>query len=111
MAKTTAPATTFEWGVAQMDRHTADGIVFTVHYTVNATSGDGVYASSAYGSIGLEQPEGDVIPFASLTPEIVIGWVQDKLGGTEKVDEIQSALQKQLDEQRNPTAAQGLPWQ
>ena len=111
MPKTTAPTTTFEWGVAQMERHTADGIVFTVHYTVNATSGDAVYASSAYGSIGLEQPEGDVIPFASLTPEIVIGWVQDKLGGTEKVDEIQAALQKQLDEQRNPTAAQGLPWQ
>jgi hypothetical protein len=111
MAKTTAPATTFEWGVAQMDRHTADGIVFTVHYTVNATSGDAVYASSAYGSIGLEQPEGDAIPYAELTPEIVIGWVQTKLGGEEKVAEIQAALQKQLDEQRNPTAAQGLPWQ
>jgi hypothetical protein len=109
MAKTTAPTTTFEWAVAQMERHTADGIVFTVHYTVNAN--DGTYASSAYGSIGLEQPVGNVIPFASLTPEIVIGWVQDKLGGTEKVDEIQAALQKQLDEQRNPTAAQGLPWQ
>jgi hypothetical protein len=108
MAKTTAPATTFEWGVAQLERHTADGIVFTVHYTVAAN--DGTYSSSAYGSIGLEQPEGEVIPFASLTPEIVIGWVQDKLGGTEKVDEIQAALQKQLDEQRNPTAAQGLPW-
>jgi hypothetical protein len=109
MPKTTAPATTFEWGVAQLERHTADGIVFTVHYTVAAN--DGTYASSAYGSIGLEQPEGDVIPFAELTPEIVIGWVQAKLGGPEKVDEIQAALQKQLDEQRNPTAAQGLPWQ
>jgi hypothetical protein len=108
MAKTTAPATTFEWGVAQMDRHTADGIVFTVHYTVAAN--DGTYASSAYGSIGLEQPEGDAIPYSDLTPEIVIGWVQDKLGGTEKVDEIQAALQAQIDEQRNPTAAQGLPW-
>jgi hypothetical protein len=108
MAKTTAPATTFEWGIAQMERHTADGIVFTVHYTVAAN--DGTYSSSAYGSIGLEQPEGDVIPFAELTPEIVIGWVQAKLGGEEKVDEIQAALQKQLDEQRNPTAAQGLPW-
>jgi hypothetical protein len=41
---------------------------------------DGTYASSAYGSIGLEQPEGDIIPYADLTPEIVIGWVQDKLG-------------------------------
>jgi hypothetical protein len=109
MAKTTAPTTTFEWGVAQMERHTADGIVFTVHYTVAAN--DGTYASSAYGSIGLEQPVGNVIPFASLTPEIVISWVQDKLGGTEKVDEIQAALQAQIDEQRNPTKAQGLPWQ
>jgi hypothetical protein len=109
MAKITAPATTFEWGIAQMERHTADGIVYVVHYTVAAN--DGTYASSAYGSIGLEQPEGEVIPFASLTPEIVIGWVQDKLGGTEKVDEIQAALQTQIDEQRAPSKAQGLPWQ
>jgi hypothetical protein len=111
MAKTTAPATTFEWGVAQMERHTADGIVFTVHYTVAATSGDGVYSSSAYGSIGLEQPEGDAIPYSDLTPEIVIGWVQNKLGGKEKVTEIQAALQAQIDEQRAPSKAQGLPWQ
>jgi hypothetical protein len=109
MAKTTAPVTTFEWAVAQMERHTADGIVFTVHYTVAAN--DGTYSSSAYGSIGLEQPEGDVIPYSDLTPEIVIGWVQDKLGGTEKVDEIQAALQAQIDEQRAPSKAQGLPWQ
>jgi hypothetical protein len=109
MAKTTAPVTTFEWAVAQIERHTADGIVFTVHYTVAAN--DGTYSSSAYGSIGLEQPEGDVIPFAELTPEVVIGWVQDKLGGEEKVTEIQAALQAQIDEQRAPSKAQGLPWQ
>jgi hypothetical protein len=109
MAKTATPATTFEWGIAQMERHTADGIIFTVHYTVAAN--DGTYSSSAYGSIGLEQPEGEVIPYADLTPEIVIGWVQDKLGGTEKVDEIQAALQAQIDQQRTPTTAQGVPWQ
>jgi hypothetical protein len=91
-----------------MDRHTADGIVFTVHYTVAAN--DGTYSSSAYGSIGLEQPEGDIIPFADLTPEIVIGWVQAKLGGEEKVTEIEAALQAQIDEQRAPSKAQGLPW-
>ena len=96
------------WGVAQMERHTADGIVFTVHYTVAAS--DGTYASSAYGSIGLEQPEGDVIPYADLTPEIVIGWVQEKLGGAEKVTEIEAALQAQIDQQRTPTTAQGVPW-
>jgi hypothetical protein len=108
MAKTATPATTFEWGIAQMERHTADGIVFTVHYTVAAS--DGTYSSSAYGSIGLEQPEGDVIPYADLIPEIVTIWVQEKLGGPEKVDEIQAALQAQIDQQRTPTTAQGMPW-
>ena len=92
-----------------MERHTADGIVFTVHYTVDAFSDP--YRVGAYGSVGLEQPEGTVIPYADLTPEIVIGWVKDKLGGDEKVAEIQAALQAQLDQQRTPTTAQGLPWQ
>jgi hypothetical protein len=101
-------ATTITWNIAQLERHAADGIVFTVHYTVAAS--DGTYSSSAYGSIGLEQPEGNVIPYADLTPEIVIGWVQEKLGGTEKVDEIQAALQAQIDQQRTPTTAQGMPW-
>jgi hypothetical protein len=36
--------------------------------------------------------------------------VQEKLGGTEKVDEIQAALQGQLDQQRAPSTAQGMPW-
>ena len=101
--------TEFAWGIAQLERHTADGIVFTVHYTV--TANDGTYSSSAYGSIGLEQPEGSVIPYSDLTPELVIGWVQEKLGGAEKVAEIQAALQAQIDQQRTPTTATGLPWQ
>jgi len=110
MAKTATatPTTTFQWEIAQLDRHTADGIVFTVHYTVDAN--DGTYNAGAYGSIGLEQPEGNIIPFADLTPEIVTGWVQEKLTA-EKVAEVEAALQKQLDEQRQPTVAQGLPWQ
>ena len=96
--------TTTTWGVAQMERHTADGIVFTVHYTVAAS--DGTYSSSAYGSIGLEAPEGNVIPYADLTPELVIGWVQEKLN----VEEIEAALQAQINQQRTPTTAQGVPW-
>ena len=96
--------TAFVWDVAQMERHTSDGIVIVVHWTLAAE--DGTYASSAYGSIGLEQPEGDVIPYADLTPELVIGWVQGKLD----VPAIEAALQAQLDEQAAPTKAAGLPW-
>ena len=101
-------ATTTVWNIAQLERNTADGSVFTAHYTVNAN--DGTYSAGAYGSVGLEQPEGNVIPYSDLTPEVVIGWVQDKLGGEEKVDEISAALQKQIDEQRTPTTAAGVPW-
>ena len=96
--------TTFSWAIAQLERNTADGIIFTVHWTLSAN--DGTYASSAYGSIGLEQPEFDTIPYADLTPELVIGWVQDKLD----VPAIETALQAQLDEQAAPTKAAGLPW-
>jgi hypothetical protein len=96
--------TTTTWNIAQMERHTADGIVFTAHYTVDAN--DGTYSAGAYGSIGLDAPEDNIIPYADLTPEIVIGWVQDKLN----VEEIEAALQAQLDQQRTPTTAAGVPW-
>jgi hypothetical protein len=102
------PTNVFTWGVAQMERILADGIVFTVHYTVNAN--DGTYSAGAYGSIGLEAPEGNVIPYSDLTPEIVVFWVQEKLGGAEKVAEIQAALQAQIDQQRTPTTGDGVPW-
>ena len=100
-------ATTYTWKIANLERETADGYVFTVHYTVNAE--DGTYSSGAYGSIGLQRPEGDLIPFADLTEDLVVGWVKDHFGA-EKVVEIEAALQQQLDQQHAPTKAAGLPW-
>jgi hypothetical protein len=101
-------STVYKWNIANMERHTADGVVFTVHYTVNAE--DGAYSAGAYGSLGLEAPEpDDMIPFDDLTEEIVVGWVKDKFG-EEKVTEIEAALQAQLDEKHAPTKAAGVPW-
>jgi len=100
-------ATTFTWAIANLDRETSDGFVFTAHYTVSAA--DDAYSSSAYGSIGFERPE-NLVPFADLTEEQVIGWVKEALGGDEKVAEIETALQAQIDEQRAPTKASGTPW-
>lgn len=102
--------TVFTWSVDTLERHTADGIVYTVHYRVNAA--DDAYSSGAYGSVGLQAPaDGDaVIPYADLTEDTVISWTKDALGGDEKVTEIQDALQRQLDEQRTPSKASGKPW-
>jgi hypothetical protein len=100
--------TTFTWAVANLERQTPDGVVFTVHYTVNAD--DGTYSAGAYGSLGLEAPEPDsMTPFDSLTEEVVVGWVKDKFG-EEKVAAIEQALQAQLDEKHAPTKQSGVPW-
>ena len=98
--------TTISWNIANLERETSDGYVFTAHYTVDAN--DGTYSAGAYGSIGLERPE-SLIPYSNLTKELVVGWVKDKLG-TEQVEAIEAALQSQLDEQNAPTKAAGVPW-
>ena len=96
------------WAISSLERTVADGIVYTVHYTVNAK--DDTYSAGAYGSIALEAPApDDTIPYSDVTPETVIGWVKDHFG-PEKVAEIEAALQTQIDEQRQPTKASGLPW-
>ena len=100
-------ATTFVWGINTLERETDDGFVFTAHYTVNAE--DGTYSAGAYGSIGFQRPD-NLIPYNQLQEETVIGWVKEALGGDEKVAEIEAALQQQIDEQRSPSKAAGVPW-
>lgn len=100
-------ATTYTWKIANLERETADGYVFTAHYTVNAE--DGTYNAGAYGSVGFQRPE-NLIPFADLTEDLVVSWVKEALGGDDKVGKIEAALQAQLNEKHAPTKAAGLPW-
>ena len=97
---------TVNWNIANLERECIDGFVYTAHYTVDAH--DGTYSAGAYGSIGFERPE-NLIPYADLTKELVVGWVKEALG-SDKVIEIGQALLNQIDEQRNPTKAAGVPW-
>jgi len=108
--------TTFTWKVANLERNVADGKVYTVHYTVNALSDQvdpnsesgGFFSAGAYGSLGFD---GEVTtPFETLTEEVVVGWVKEKLGGEEKVAEIEAALQNQIDTKITPVSAAGVPW-
>lgn len=94
------------WTIAQLDRETSDGFVFTAHYRINADNG--TYTAGAYGSLGFERPD-TLIPFSELTEEKVVGWVKDALT-KEKVDEIEAALSTNIAEQVAPTKASGVPW-
>lgn len=101
-----AKSSTVTWKIAQLERETQDGYVFTAHYTIDVE--DGTYRAGAYGSIGFQRPE-NLIPYADLTEAQVIEWVKEALGA-DKVLEIGQALINRLNEQRQPTKATGLPW-
>jgi hypothetical protein len=99
-------ATTITWHIANLERETADGYVYTAHYTVDAKNE--AYTAGAYGSIGFERPD-NLIPFADLTEDLVISWVKEKLGD-EQVANISAALETQISEQQHPTKSTGVPW-
>jgi hypothetical protein len=94
---------TTTYSINQLDRNTSDGFVTTVHYNVSKVDGD--YSASTYGTIGFEAGTPET-PFASLTEAQVIAWVKDKLG--EEV--VEAALAAQIEAQKNPVSASGLPW-
>jgi len=89
--------------INQLDRNTDGNIVTTVHWT--AIKQDGEFTASSYGSVGVEVGD-TVIPFASLTEEVVKTWLAEKLD----LVAMESALDAQIKAQKNPVTATGLPW-
>jgi hypothetical protein len=101
------------WAVLQMDAYpeyegNAD-VVFTVHWTLNAT--DGEHVGSVYGSVGLTlDPEATYVPYADLTEAQVIGWAKDALG-EETVTGYEANVAQQISDQINPpVVTPALPW-
>jgi hypothetical protein len=106
-------AITNTWSVVQMDAYPElDGetdVVFTVHWTLDGT--DGTYVGSVYGSVGVSLDEGATFtPYADLTEEQVIGWVQDAMG-EEQVASYEANVAQQIAEDIDaPVVTPPLPW-
>ena len=101
------------WGIVSLECYPEyDGetdVVFTVHWTLTGT--DGTYSGSVYGSVGVSlDPAAPFTPYASLTQEQVIGWVQDAMG-PEQVAAYEANVAAQIDAQINPSVVTPpLPW-
>jgi hypothetical protein len=89
--------------INQLDRNTDGDIVTTVHWTVSKA--DGEFTASSYGSVGVQVGD-TVIPFASLTEEVVKTWLAEKLD----LVAMEASLDAQLAELKTPKVATGLPW-
>ena len=106
-------AITNTWNVTRMDAYPEyDGqtdVVFTVHWTLTGT--DGTYTGSVYGAAGLSLEEGTTFtPYADLTLDQVVGWVQDALG-EEAVISYEANVAQQIEDQIDPpVVTPPLPW-
>jgi hypothetical protein len=99
-----------ELTIAQLERTLPSGVVCNIHYRFDLVDGD--YSMGAYGTVSVTgDPNADgFVAFEDLTEETVKGWVVNALGGQEKVDEIEAALQAKIEEDKNPTSSVGMPW-
>jgi len=103
--------TTFTWTIANLERtNDADQSVVVAHYRCDGV--DGEHSIGAYGtqSFTPDPSADDYVAFADLTEATVVGWVQNALGGAEKVAEIEAAIQAKIDEVKNPTVVAEVPW-
>lgn len=96
--------TQITWTITQLDRLTSDGFITTAHWTCSGT--DGEFSASVYSTCSF--PEGTpTIPYDQVTQEEVLNWCW--AGGVDK-DATEAAVAAQLEAQKNPVTATGLPW-
>ena len=99
------------WTISTMEHNVSDGGVIVAHWRVtdSETVGEETYSASAYGtaSFTYDASSPDFVPYADLTEEMVLGWCFD---GDVNKDAIEASLTANIEEQKNPTTEDGVPW-
>ena len=91
------------WTINNLDRETADGLVTTIHW--GATAVDGDFVASIVNTQQLERGD-SFVDYASLTEATVLEWLWSKVDK----EVVEAALTAQIDAQKVPVKASGLPW-
>jgi len=99
-----------DWSIANLERDIATGGVTIAHWRVteSETVGDVTYTASAYGTCGFtpDADADDFVAYDSLTEEVVMGWVHAEVDQ----DATEAALTANIEAQKNPVSADGMPW-
>ena len=95
--------TAITWKINNLERQTSDGLVTVVHWGASATDGD--YSASIVNTQSLERGE-SFVSYDTLTEETVLGWLWGKVDK----DAVEAALTAQIEAQKAPVTANGLPW-
>jgi hypothetical protein len=98
------------WTISTLEHNTADGGVIVAHWRVNdeETVGEETYSASAYGTVGFT-PDADAdgfVAYDDLTESAVLAWVHESVDQ----DATEAALTANIEAQKNPVSADGMPW-
>jgi len=98
---------TTTWTIAQLERTLDDGGVVVAHWRATATDGD--FSASSYGTAGFtpDPSSSDWVDYDSISEELALSWCFSN--GVDK-DAIEASLAANIEAQKNPTQASGVPW-
>ena len=97
--------------IVTIDRTLPDAVCTTVHWTADKTDGD--YGAGAYGSLGLpakDPSDPTFVAYEDITEAQAIEWTLAAMG-EEQVAQLEANLDSQIEAQKHPTQASGVPWQ
>ena len=106
-------AITYEWSILGMKRN-SEGTVVEVNWRKTGTDENGYTAmfTQIENFSNGDPTSPDYVSFDSLTEDLVISWVQQKVVGAYKLDVdyfIARKIQEQIDSEQNLT--QAMPWE
>ena len=112
------------FNITQLERHLPDGVVIVAHWIAtkkegftpfdnpDMSGGDYEYNASAYGSVGLpakDPSDPTFVAYKDITEAQAIEWVK-KTMGEEQIKTLEANLDAQIEAQKHPTQASGVPW-
>lgn len=94
------------WSITQLDRTLPDEGVVVAHW--RAMIEDEGFTSSVYSTVGFtpDPTSSNYKPYEDLTEEDVLDWVWLSIDK----DATEASLSQQVELQKNPPIASGLPW-
>ena len=94
---------TITWKINNLERQTSDGLVTVVHWGASAVDGD--YTAGIVNTQALERGD-SFVNYDTLTEETVLGWLWTKVDK----EAVEASLEAQIEAQKAPVSANGLPW-
>ena len=99
-------AITYTWTIPNTERTLSDGGITVIHWRCTAADGDHTAASYGTTSHTPDASDSSFISYDSVTEANCIEWAQASVGKLE----VEAALAAQIEADKKPASAAGVPW-